>query len=57
VRAWGQYKPDPRGGYQPWGLQVHEANGGKLSRLTWFIDSGTLFPLFGLPAHLDEKPS
>jgi len=57
VQAWGQYKPDPKnGGYQPWGLQVHEAAGGKLSRLTWFIDSGPLFPLFGLPPHLDDKP-
>jgi RNA polymerase sigma-70 factor, ECF subfamily len=56
VRAWGQYKPDPEGGYQPWGVQVHEARGGKFSRVTWFLDTGLLFPLFGLPPHLDEKP-
>ena len=56
VRAWGQYKPDPAGGYQPWGLQVHEATDGKFSRFTWFLDTGALFPLFGLPPHLDEKP-
>jgi len=53
VRAWGQYKPDPAGGYTPWALQVHEVSGGKLSRLTWFLDTDRLFPLFGLPAKLD----
>ncbi len=53
VQAWGQYKPDPAGGYQAWGLQVHEVSGGKLSRLTWFIDTGRIFPMFGLPPHLD----
>jgi len=54
--AFGQYKPDPAGGYQPWGVQVHEATDGKFSRFTFFLDTGTLFPLFGLPPHLDEKP-
>ena len=53
VLAWGQYKPDPDGGYQPWGLQVHEISGGKLSRLTFFLDTSVLYPLFGLPPHLD----
>jgi RNA polymerase sigma-70 factor, ECF subfamily len=54
VQAWGQYKPDPDGGYMPWGLQVHEVSGGKFSRLTFFIDSERIFPLFGLPPHLDS---
>jgi RNA polymerase sigma-70 factor, ECF subfamily len=54
VLAWGQYKPDPDGGYQPWGLQVHEVSRGKLSRLTYFLDTPRLFPLFGLPPHLDQ---
>ena len=53
VQAFGQYKPDPAGGYQPWGLQVHEISGGKLSRLTWFLNTGVMFPLFGLPPQLD----
>jgi RNA polymerase sigma-70 factor, ECF subfamily len=49
VRAWGQYKPDPEnGGYAPWALQVHEVTGGKFSRLTFFLDTKRLFPLFGL---------
>jgi RNA polymerase sigma-70 factor (ECF subfamily) len=52
VQAFAQYKPDPAGGHQPWGLQVHEASGGRLTRLTWFLDTGKIFPAFGLPAHL-----
>src|SRR5215469_9483671 len=56
VRAFGQYKPDPAGGYRPHGLQVHEAVNGKFSRFTFFLDTDALFPLFGLPPHLDEKP-
>ncbi len=53
MQAWAQYKPDPNGGYQPWGLQVHEVSGGRLSRLTWFLDTSRMYPLFGLPLHLD----
>ncbi|MBV9379543.1 MAG: sigma-70 family RNA polymerase sigma factor [Streptosporangiaceae bacterium] len=53
VQAWGQYKPDPAGGRAPWALQVHEFSGGRLSRMTFFINTGELFPLFGLPPHLD----
>ena len=53
VQGWGQYKPDPDGGYEPWALQVHEVSGGKLSRLTFFLDTPKLFPLFGLPPHVD----
>jgi RNA polymerase sigma-70 factor (ECF subfamily) len=53
VQAWGQYKPDANGGYVPWGLQVHEFSGGKIRRLTYFIDSERMFPMFGLPPHLD----
>jgi RNA polymerase sigma-70 factor, ECF subfamily len=49
VLGWAQYKPDPEhGGFIPWGLQVHEAVGGRFSRLTFFLDTARLFPLFGL---------
>jgi RNA polymerase sigma-70 factor (ECF subfamily) len=49
VRAWGQYRPDPEhGGFAPWALQVHEVEGGKISRMTFFLDTERLFPLFGL---------
>jgi RNA polymerase sigma-70 factor (ECF subfamily) len=50
--AWGQYKPDPAGGYAPWALQVVEVSQGKVAELTFFLDTKTLFPLFGLPEHL-----
>jgi len=32
---------------------VHEVSGGQLSRLTFFLDTPALFPLFGLPPHVD----
>jgi len=50
--AWAQYKPDPVGGHMPWALQVHEVSGGRIRRLTFFVDSGRIFPAFGLPPHL-----
>ena len=52
--AFGQYKPSETGdGYEPWALQVIEISGGKVVELTFFLDTDTLFPLFGLPASLD----
>ena len=51
--AFGQYKPDPDGGYAPWALQVLETSGGRIAELTFFLDTGRLFPLFGLPEHVD----
>jgi RNA polymerase sigma-70 factor, ECF subfamily len=52
VQAFAQYKPDPAGGHAPWALQVHEASGGRFSRLTFFLDTQRIFPAFGLPPHL-----
>jgi RNA polymerase sigma-70 factor (ECF subfamily) len=52
VRAWGQYKPAPDGGYRPWALVEAEVSGDKLSRLTFFLNAEQLFPEFGLPASL-----
>ena len=51
--AFGQYKPDPQGGLAPWSVQVLEIKGDRLSGITFFLDTEHLFPLFGLPAHLD----
>jgi len=51
--AWGQYKPDPDGGRQPWALIVPEVADGRIVELTFFLDTERLFPLFGLPDHLD----
>jgi RNA polymerase sigma-70 factor, ECF subfamily len=50
--AWGQYKPSEEGGYEPWALQVVEVIGGKIAELTFFLDTKTLFPLFGLPERI-----
>jgi RNA polymerase sigma-70 factor (ECF subfamily) len=52
--AFGQYKPSPDGGYEPWALQVIELSEGQIVELTFFLDTATLFPLFGLPARLDS---
>jgi RNA polymerase sigma-70 factor, ECF subfamily len=51
--AFGQYKPDPEGGYSPWALQVLEISGGRIAELTFFLDTERIFPLFDLPQHLD----
>jgi RNA polymerase sigma-70 factor, ECF subfamily len=52
--AFGQYKPSETGsGHDPWALQVLEVEDGKIVELTFFLDTETLFPLFGLPARLD----
>jgi len=52
--AFGQYKPSADGGgYDPWALQVLEVSDGRILEFTFFLDTGTLFPLFGLPARLD----
>lgn len=51
--AFGQYKPDPNGGYEPWALQVLELSDRRIVELTFFLDTQRLFPLFGLPARLD----
>jgi RNA polymerase sigma-70 factor (ECF subfamily) len=52
--AWAQYKPDPEaGGHQPWALIVPEVSDGLIVELTFFLDTPHLFPLFGLPDHLD----
>ena len=51
--TFGQYKPDPNGGYEPWALQVLELSDGGIAELTFFLDTARLFPLFHLPLHLD----
>jgi RNA polymerase sigma-70 factor (ECF subfamily) len=52
--AFGQYKPSDTGeGYEPWALQVIELEDGKIRELTFFLDTQTLFPLFGLPLQFE----
>jgi RNA polymerase sigma-70 factor (ECF subfamily) len=50
--AFGQYKPSFDGGYEPWALQVLEVEDGRIVELTFFLDTETLFPLFGLPLQI-----
>jgi RNA polymerase sigma-70 factor (ECF subfamily) len=50
--AFGQYKPSPDGGYEPWALQVLELRDGRIVEFTFFLGTETLFPLFGLPPRL-----
>jgi RNA polymerase sigma-70 factor (ECF subfamily) len=52
--AFGQYKPSESGdGYEPWALQVLEIEDGRIVELTFFLDTDSVFPRFGLPARLD----
>jgi RNA polymerase sigma-70 factor (ECF subfamily) len=50
--AFGQYKPAPDGGLEPWSLQVVEVSGGRITGITFFLDTARFFPLFGLPPRL-----
>ena len=52
--AFGQYKPSgPGGALEPWSLQVLEVRDGRITDVCFFLDTETLFPLFGLPATPD----
>jgi RNA polymerase sigma-70 factor (ECF subfamily) len=51
--AFGQYKPAEGGGHEPWALQVLEVEDGRIREFSFFLDTETLFPLFGLPPRLD----
>ena len=52
--AFGQYKPAEGGGHEPWALQVLEIEDGRIAEFSFFLDTETLFPLFGLPPRLDD---
>jgi len=53
--AFGQYKPSESGsGFDPWALQVVEVSPDGIAELTFFLDTETLFPLFGLPPRLES---
>jgi RNA polymerase sigma-70 factor (ECF subfamily) len=51
--SFGQYKPSAEGGFEPWSLQVLEISDGRISGITFFLDTQSLFPVFGLPERLD----
>lgn len=52
--TYGQYKPSPQGGHEPWALQVLELSEGRIAEFTFFLDTARLFPLFNLPPRLDS---
>ncbi|MPZ91365.1 MAG: sigma-70 family RNA polymerase sigma factor [Actinobacteria bacterium] len=52
--AFGQYRPSASGhGHDPWALQVIEVSNGKIVGINSFLDTASLFPLFGLPTRLE----
>jgi RNA polymerase sigma-70 factor (ECF subfamily) len=51
--AFAQYRRDPDGGYAPWAIQVLEISGGRITGFNAFLDTDTLFPMFGLAMRLD----
>ena len=51
--AFAQYKPSATGGHEPWALQVLELSQGRIAGFTFFLDTERVFPLFGLPLHLE----
>src|SRR5438105_2563898 len=51
--TFAQWKPSPNGGYDAWAIQVLELSDGRIGEFTFFLDTARLFPLFGLPLHLD----
>ena len=52
--AFGQYKPSPEGGHEAWSLQVLDVSEGRISGITFFLDTESFFPKFGLPLRLDS---
>ena len=52
--AFGHYKPDGKGGYEPWSVQVVDIADGEIKGITFFLDTQRFFPLFGLPPRLQH---
>jgi len=50
--SFGQYHLASPGRYAPWSLLVLELAGEHVSAMTFFLDTDTLFPIFGLPPEL-----
>jgi RNA polymerase sigma-70 factor, ECF subfamily len=51
--AFGQYRADPTGGHAPFALQLLRVGDDGIAEFTSYLDAARLFPLFGLPDHLD----
>jgi hypothetical protein len=52
VAAFAQYRVAEGGGHRPWALVVLELDGDRIAGWNSFLDTETLFPLFGLPDFL-----
>jgi RNA polymerase sigma-70 factor, ECF subfamily len=50
--AFAQYRPAPGGGHAPWALVVLELSGERVASMTSFLDTASVFPVFGLPMKL-----
>jgi RNA polymerase sigma-70 factor (ECF subfamily) len=50
--AFGQYRARPGGGHRAWALILLDVAGERVVGMTSFLDSATLFPMFGLPPEL-----
>ena len=48
--AFGQYKPAPDGGHEPWALQVIEIVDGRIAELTFFLETEQGVPALRLAA-------
>jgi RNA polymerase sigma-70 factor (ECF subfamily) len=53
VTGFGAYRADPEGGHAPFAIQVIEVSGDRIVGHHNFVDPD-LFPIFGLPAHLED---
>ena len=52
--AFGHYRPAGDGGYVSWSVQVLEISDGRITGISFFLDTARLFPLFGLPSRLER---
>jgi RNA polymerase sigma-70 factor, ECF subfamily len=54
--AFGHFKPAESGeGLVPWSLQVLDVSDGRISGITFFLDTARWFPLFGFPSGVDRQ--
>lgn len=49
--AFAQYR---QGGEQPWALVVLELDGDSIGSMTYFLDTATFFPKFGVPPRISR---
>jgi len=55
--AFGQYRPSgPGGSFEPWALVVLRPSGDRITEMHFFLDTASLFPLFGLPPTPEDQP-